>query len=208
MARRAALSDTLMGRVRVWFGLTQAELALYLNLSPTLVRGIETGRRALTSAVLASLSPLAMHLPDDALAAPTAADDVLPPADAADTPDAAELDFRRRVCLAQAARLAAELEQLTQQAQMVHRWERALPALLLATPPLSPGDDVADAAIREQWRRGWLHRRARPLPPETATRAALLRAKMAGLQAEAAALASAASEHPKAQAAFRAPTHD
>ena len=193
MARRAALSDTLMGRVRVWFGLTQAELALYLNLSPALVRGIETGRRALTSAVLASLSPLAMHLPDDALAAPTAADDVLPPAD---TPDAAELDFRRRVCLAQAARLAAELKQLTQRAQMVHRWERALPALLLATPPLSTGNDAADAAIREQWRVGWLHRRARPLPPETATRAALLRAKMAGLQAEAAALASAASEWP------------
>ena len=205
MARRAALSDTLMGRVRVWFGLTQAELALYLNLSPALVRGIETGRRALTSAVLASLSPLAMHLPADDTAAPAAADHVLPPAD---TPDAAELDFRRRVCLAQAARLAAELEQLTQQAQMVHRWQRALPALLLATPPLSPGDDVADAAIREQWRRGWLHRRARPLPPETATRAALLRAKMAGLQAEAAALASAASEHPKAQAAFQAPIHD
>lgn len=189
MPLRAAHSDSLMARVRVWFGLTQAELALYLGISPALVRGIETGQRALTSAVLSALLPLARHLPADDAPLP-ATDDALP---AAPAPAAAEIDFRRRTCLAQAARLELELAQLTQRAQAAQRWAQALPALLPAAPAApaaAPGDDAAEAAIREQWRVGWLHRRARPLPAEAAKRAALLRARIAGLRAEAAALAA------------------
>ena len=188
MPRRAASSTALTARVRAWFGLTQAELALYLGVSPALVRGIETGQRALTSAVLSALLPLAHHLPADD-ASPPVAENTLP-ARFAPNPD--EITFRCRTCLAQAARLAAELAELTQRALAAHRWAQALPALLPAAPAAAPGNDgaEAEAAIREQWRRGWLHRHARPLPPEAATRAALLRAKIAGLRAEAAVLAA------------------
>ncbi len=194
MPRRAAPSTALTAHVRAWFSLTQAELALYLGISPTLVRDLETGRRALSSAVLSALSPLARHLPaDDAPLPATAA--TLP---AAPAPNAYEIDFRRRTCLAQAARLALELDGLAQQARAAQRWAQALPALLAATPAAAPNDDdPAAAATRELWRVGWLHRRARPLPPEAATRAALLRARIAGLRAEAAVLAATTAGPPQ-----------
>jgi len=34
---RRPLSNSLIARIRTWFGLTQAELALYLGISPPLV---------------------------------------------------------------------------------------------------------------------------------------------------------------------------
>jgi DNA-binding transcriptional regulator YiaG len=58
MARRSVASTSLVGRVRAWFGLVQADLALYLGISAPLVRDLEAGCRQLTPAVRAALLPL------------------------------------------------------------------------------------------------------------------------------------------------------
>ena len=71
-----------------------------------------------------------------------------------------------------------------------------LPALLPAAPV-----DAADTATREQGRVGWLHL------PDVATRTALLRAKVAGLRAEAATLMPAAVEPTGPQRPTQAPIH-
>ena len=155
MARRAAPSQHILARIRDWFGLRQDELALYLAVSPPLVNSIESGRRTLTSSVALAMLPLARHLP----AAPTAVPDTaLPPGTPA--PDAAELDYRRRVCL--------------------QRAPEPLPAAL--APPPDPE--------RTTWLTGWLHRRARPLPPEAVTRWHLLQAQAHAYETEAATLAA------------------
>ena len=184
MPRRARPSLHLLARVRAWFELRQAELALYLGVSPTLVQGIESGRRAFSLPVREALLPLLPHLPPegtDLAAAPPAA---LPPATPA--PEVAALDLRRRECRQQAARLRSQAEALARQAQVAGRWATALPALLAAVPaaPATP-----DEAARATWLRDWLTRQARPLPAEAATRYHLLRARATALEAEAAALA-------------------
>ena len=58
MPRCPAVSDSVLYRVRAWFGLHLQELALYLGVSAPLVHAIETNRRALTPAVRAALLPL------------------------------------------------------------------------------------------------------------------------------------------------------
>ncbi len=198
MPRRSASSTSLLAQVRQWFGLTQAELALYLGSSQTRLQALEAGPGRLGVPLVTALLPLARHLPPPP-AAPGSAETLAPmappapvaapPAALSEAPDAAALDFRRRQCLAQATRLAAELAKLEAAATAAARWAAALPALLAEAPPPIPGSTPAEAAAREGWRQGWLARRARPRPAAEATRAALLRARLAGLQAEAAALA-------------------
>jgi len=102
-----------------------------------------------------------------------------------------------------AARLAVELATLGQRAVVAQRWAQALPALLTAadatTAELAAGTDAQDvqaATDRAAWRMGWLHRRAQPLPPATATRWHLLRAQAAALAAQAAALSTSADDGP------------
>ena len=184
MPRRALPSTRLAARVRAWFGLTQDELALYLGVSPALVRHLESGRRALSTGVQPALLTLFVQLPvvADGSPRPAAAPTKLSPGTL--PPDLSELDFRRRVCLQQVARLSAQAEPLAQQARVAERWMQALPALLAATPAL------AETADRTAWRIGWLHRRARPLPAEAATRWHLLQARIVALRAEAEALAA------------------
>ena len=183
MPRRAVPSTRLVARVRAWFGLHQDELAVYLGVSPSLVRGLESGRRSLSAALLPALLPLAQHLPAPENAAPPAP--TLPPGTAA--PDAAELDFRLRVCQQQAAKLEAELAQLATRAWVANRWAQALP-VLLAVPAETPA--TPETADRAAWRADWLHRRARPLPAEVATRWHLLQARLLALNAETEALAA------------------
>ena len=186
MARRAAPSQHTLARIRDWFGLRQDELALYLAVSPPLVNSIEAGRRGLTAPVALAMLPLARHLP--APATPTAAPtDALPPGAAA--PEAAELDYRRRVCVQRAARLRAEAAQLARQAHQAQRWAQALPQLLAPAPlpaALAPPPDPE----RSTWLSGWLHRRARPLPPAAVTRWHLLQAQAHAYETEAATLAA------------------
>ncbi|WP_400190937.1 helix-turn-helix domain-containing protein [Hymenobacter sp. B81] len=204
---RPITSTALLARIRSWFGLTQAQLALYLGISAPLVRDLESQRRTLSHPVMVALGPLLRHLPPpEVVAAAPAPDTPLPPA--TPPPDAAALDLRRRECLHRAARLLREAEQLAARARVAARWAAALPQLLPpepgAAPPNTPaGQALADALAQAAdpldpscaeahalWLRSWLRRRARPLSAEEATRYRRLRAQAAGLQAEAAALAT------------------
>ena len=200
-------STSLITRVRAWFGLVQADLALYLGISPPLVRDIESNRRALTPAVRAALLPLLLQLPPPEVPAAPAAGAPLPPGTPA--PDAADLDFRRRECEYRATRLLAKAEALAVQAHLASRWAAALPALSppdsSAPVPDTPAAQALAAALAQaadpedparaydhaRWLRGWLAARAAPLTAAEATHYHRLRAQAAGLLAEAAALAEA-----------------
>ncbi|AMR27013.1 hypothetical protein A0257_07755 [Hymenobacter psoromatis] len=192
MPRRARPSAHLLARVRAWFGLSQAELALYLGISPALLSSLEGGSRALSATVRAALLPLLPHLPaaPEPAPAPTAALAV-----GTAPPEAAALDLRRRQCQQRATHLLAQAAALADQAQVARHWQAALPALLAtataeaAAPAEAAAAPDADALARATWRTGWLHRHARPLPAATATQHRLLLARAAGLLAEAAALA-------------------
>lgn len=210
MPRPVASSPTIVASVRAWFGLNLAELALYLGVNKSLVHAIEEGRRRLSATTSTALLPLALLLPapgTPAAAAPSLA--ALPPGTPA--PEAAALGLRRRVCQQQAARLLAQADALARRAHLASRWAAALlppdpdapgppaapaspalaaalaAALALAADPLDP----TRAATRARWLRGWLRQRAQPLPAPEATHYHLLRARAAGLLAEAAALAEA-----------------
>ncbi|TYZ06380.1 helix-turn-helix transcriptional regulator [Hymenobacter lutimineralis] len=189
MPRRARVSLNVLARVRAWFGLRQDQLALFLGVSPSLVQGIESGRRRLTEEVALALLPLLQRVPPDYNAPLEAAAPALALPPDAPGPEAAELDFRRRTCLQQAAGLRQEADKLAAQARATARWAQALPALLTTYPAPAP-DDSAETAQRRIWLRGWLPRQARPLPPATSTRWHLLQARITALEAEAAALAA------------------
>ena len=213
MPRLPASHDSLIARVRAWFGLTQAELALYLGVSPPLVRALESGRRPLTPAVRVALLPLLLQLPPPDVPAAPASGAPLPPS-AAEVPDAAALDLRRRECLHRATRLLAEADALAARAHVAAHWAAALPALPALLPPpnstapaaspdtpaaralaaaLAQAADPTDPArgpAHARWLRGWLTHRAAPLSAADDTRYHRLRAQAAGLQAEAAALAA------------------
>ncbi|MGI4870113.1 MAG: helix-turn-helix domain-containing protein [Janthinobacterium lividum] len=190
MARRAASPTTLIARVRAHFGLSQAQMALYLGVSEPQAQHLESGRRALTAAVRPALLPLLPHLPATAGPGPVAGPlPALVPGSPA--PEAAAL--RLRQCQQQADRLRAQALALAAQAQVAAYWATALPALLAAAATeAAEAAAAADAAgaARAAWRTGWLHRMARPLPSEAATRYHLLLARLAALEAEAAALAA------------------
>jgi DNA-binding XRE family transcriptional regulator len=204
MPRRAAPATSLLTQARAWFGLSQAELALYLGVSPELMQSIETGRRRSTPAVLLALLPLLAHLPpateaplETAAEAPPAVTlPALPPGLPA--PEAGELDFRRRVCQQQAARLSREAAAIEQRARVVQHWVQALPALRQAATQAAASAQAqaatpaaaADAADRAAWLLGWLERQAQPLPPALATRWQLLQARRAALATEVAALSA------------------
>ncbi|MBF9224077.1 helix-turn-helix domain-containing protein, partial [Hymenobacter ruricola] len=110
MARSASYSESRLARVCRYYGLTRAELAALLGVSPALLSQLEAGRRAYTAAVAARLAPFL---------APLEAAEV--PPEPADTPppgpfDPRPLARRRAACLHEARNL---------------RWRlRALPCLL------------------------------------------------------------------------------
>lgn len=213
----------LVARVRDWFGLTQAELALYLGISPPLVRDLETERRALTPAVRAALLPLLLQLPLPGTTAPPETPAALgaPLPSGTPAPDAADLGFRRRECLYGAARLLERADALAAPAHLAGRWAAARPALLPneagtgpdpAADPDTPAAQALAAALAQaadptdparardhaRWLRGWLAARAQPPSPAEVTRYHRLRARAAGLLAEAAALAEALDPPPAA----------
>ncbi len=169
---RVLLPDApLVTRVRTWFGLTLAELALYVGASRTLLHAVETGQRPLSQALRAALVPLATHLPPpEALTArlrAEAAEADLPPdpvpapgapgalgaallpsplPPATPPPDVADLDFRRRAARAQAARRLTQAAALAARARVAARWAAALPALLPPDPDADPAHHPAAAA--------------------------------------------------------------
>jgi hypothetical protein len=64
MARRRGASTSLVGRVRAWFGLGQADLALYLGISAPLVRGLAGAHKTmLLTAVAYNFKKLLKYRP-------------------------------------------------------------------------------------------------------------------------------------------------
>ena len=71
MARRFISTDTAIGAVRRYFGLSQDELSWFLAVSKSIIGHIEAGRRSLTSELGLRLLPLTRHLPAPVSSSPT-----------------------------------------------------------------------------------------------------------------------------------------
>ena len=147
MPRKSIPSTTLMQAVRRHFGLHQRELAQFLGVSEAMIGHIEAGRKVLPGALLLRLTPLALHLPPDAGAAPAPAE-TLPPG--APLPAPAELDWRRRQCRHRAARLRRELTGLLQRATHAARWAAAQPEAAPHAAALTPADVARCHLLRLQ----------------------------------------------------------
>lgn len=159
--------------VRAALGLTQAELARWLGVSRERVAQAEIKQRALPFAAWPQLTALTV-----ALAAPLAP----PPPEPA--PLLAPVRARLRECRYQAERLRLRLRELETAAEPMHRRLAALPAAWAAVP----------AGPAHEGRRRWLQRlldeAADCLARDTGAAAqALLRARLAAYEHEAALLA-------------------
>ncbi|WP_460550884.1 helix-turn-helix transcriptional regulator [Hymenobacter daeguensis] len=186
MPRRRISTESPIGAVRRYFGLSQEELALFLEVSRAIVSHIEAGRRDLTVALRLRLLPLTRHLPAPPLLVP----DHEPLPATAPAPEAAPLELRRKVCLHRAASLRLELGKLTARAVYASRWQQALPTILtdLETaaallPPL-PEEEDPGASVRR-----WLPSFTRRFKPSHAAQYHLLRLQAEAYETEAAALA-------------------
>ncbi|WP_460557510.1 helix-turn-helix transcriptional regulator, partial [Hymenobacter daeguensis] len=72
MGRRATPSSSLLAQVRAYYGLRQHELALLLGVAESQVGHLETGRRALSLAVLDRLAPFTQQMAEEAEPLPAA----------------------------------------------------------------------------------------------------------------------------------------
>ena len=183
MARLSKFSSSPLALVRRYFGLDQQQLATYLGIGAAMVGHLEAGRRAVSSAVLLRLAPLAARLPPDA-AVPF--DQTTLPAGMA-PPDPTPLLARLDYCRHHARRLRRQLRHLARPAAHAHRWQQALPRLLAAPP--DPQEPERAAHVR-----AWLLRRqeqaAAALDGTASARHHLLRLQAEALETEAAALAA------------------
>ncbi len=172
MGRRAIPSTTLAAAVRAYFGLTQQELAQWLQTTAGFISHLEAGRSALPPAVFDRLLPLARALP------PTPATPVAAPTPAGQPFDPDPLLARLDYCRHYAAKARRAARPYAQAAQAVARWQAAEAELLAALPP-----DAATA-------RATVAHRAAPLPPADVAAWHLLRLRAEALDHEAAALAA------------------
>lgn len=196
-------STTLSAAIRAHFGLTQAELGQYLEVSSGHVAHLEAGRKLPTALLNLRLTRLARRLPPPEGSGPAAP--VLSYALPAPQPLAglalpgplqpAYLQKRQRQCARRLALLRRDLHQLGQRHAAHERRRWALPRLAEALAP-QPATDPAGAAPAEQAHaQRWLAGLAAALPPaparrpDTATALALLLVQAAALEAEAATLA-------------------
>lgn len=191
-SRKSIPSTTLVAAVRRYYGLTQQALGAYLGVGTAFVGHIESGRKALPSAALLRLTPLATQVPDQ----------LPPPVEElpawAPAPAAATLEARRDYCLHHAARLRRQLRSLQRQATYSQRWRAALPAIVAALPAaLAPAAKAADAAgapdpapANDPLARthAWVQRHTTQLSPDDVAQWHLLRLQAAALEAEAATL--------------------
>lgn len=187
MPHRRLSTETPIGAVRRYFGLSQQELALFMNVGRPIISHIEAGRRDLTLALRLRLLPLLKHLPAPPLLVP----DEEPLPATAPAPEAAPLEFRRKLCLLRAQGLRLELRKLTARAAYASRWQQALPAVLAdleaaaALLPPVPEEEDLGASIRR-----WLPSFARRFRPSHAAQYHLLRLQAEAYETEAAALAA------------------
>ncbi|MCC3160837.1 hypothetical protein LJ737_26605 [Hymenobacter sp. 15J16-1T3B] len=166
--------------IRDYFGLSQAELAGYLDVSRELLAAAEVGRRELPTAALLRLAVLAQAV---AAPAPSPAAPAAPPAaellPVTLFPVLRPLLARREACLLDADRLRHATAPLLRKAEQARRLQAVLPALEAALAP-APADERP---------RRWLARLTdavgAALGPAADVRRARLAAREAGLRAEA-----------------------
>lgn len=178
-------SDSILRVVRTHFGLSQADLADFLGMSRSMLTHVEADRRPLPLVATWRLLPLLSIMPPPHGTGPAGP---LPPNPAEAT--AATLDalqWRLTVCRHEADNLAYELKQQLPKVQAA-RHRRALPALLAVLPPRAPLPALPTEAATPNLT--WAARMAENAVGDLArfgTQArALLEARQAGLEAEAA----------------------
>ena len=195
MPRRRISTETPIGAVRRYFGLSQDELSLFLEVTRGIISHIEAGRRDLTLALSARLRPLLKHLPAPPLLVP----DNEPLPATAPAPEAGPLEFRRKYCLHKAAGLRLDLGKLTARAVYASRWQQALPAILTdleaaaALLPPVPEEEDLGASVRR-----WLPSLGRRFKPSHAAQYHLLLLQAEAYETEAAALAELLGQAPLA----------
>jgi DNA-binding XRE family transcriptional regulator len=181
--RRFISTDSPIRAVRRYFGLTQQELALFLDVGKAIIGHIEAGRRDLSLTLKLRLFPLSRHLPPAATIRPP--DDEPLPA-TAPAPAAAPLESRRKECLALAATLRLKLVPLTARAVYTSRWQQVLPTVLAEHAQLTNPAEQEWAAVL----RPWLERLGGRFGAHRVAQHHLLRLRAEALEAEAAALAA------------------
>ena len=186
---RSSFADSLLTRVRRYFGISQDELARYLGISASQLSRLEGGQRAFSAEVVGLVEALEQQLPPAGapLLAPGAAD--------LGTPAPAPLEARLDYCQHHARRLRRELRPLEAQAAYAARWRVALPALRATLPPDPGGEEPpvhtgpgrwAAFLVWYRWR--WLEQRPTTLSPAESARYHLLRLQAEALKTEATAL--------------------
>jgi len=160
---------SLLPRLRSWFGLSQVEMANYLGLSKAMLWQVERGIRGL---------PLPASLPQAALTLAYHSTTAEPTAEALDT---TALHKQQRACQLRADALAYELEGLPTRAVWARRRLAALPVL---TAALAPAGGASPA-----WLASFAANARAELVRSGSSAQARLRARIAGLRAEAASIA-------------------
>lgn len=180
--------------MRRYFGLSQQELSLFLDVGKAIIGHIESGRRDLTLTLRLRLFPLTRHLPASPHIPPD--DELLPTM--APAPEVALLEYRRKYCLHKAQGLRLDLIKLTARAVYASRWQQALPTILAdleaaaALQPPVPEDEDLNASIRR-----WLPALGRRFKPSHAAQYHLLRLQAEAYETEAAALAELLANAPR-----------
>lgn len=211
---RSIANPTLAAAVRAYFGLTQAELAAFVGASQQLLAAVEAGRKTLGPGPDQRLLVLARQLPPpDGMGPPAPAFAEVPPAEvaasAARLAPAELADAQRRLarCRWLRFRLAFELGQQRGPGQARHQrrqWAVQVLGPVLAAPLpvpdwLAPGGPgplppyplaTPDAARDTYWLDGLALHLAATSPPLSPAAALLARARLAGLDAEIALLAT------------------
>ncbi|WP_400190463.1 helix-turn-helix domain-containing protein [Hymenobacter sp. B81] len=180
MARNARFSDSLLQRVRRYFGLSQHELAMWLGLTQPQLSRYESGDRYMPMEVAQQLEPWRELLPAEPLTTP-----------AYGPPQRGPLEARLRYCQHHARRLRWQLRPFEAQAVLAARWAAALPTLRASLPPAPAAEPAAGTdwpAWHHWFRHRWLALRPTTLPADLSAQYHLLRLQAEALETEAAAL--------------------
>lgn len=159
-------SVTLLPQLRAWFGLSQAGLGRCLGLGKAMVSQVERGVRRL---------PLRASLPQAAL---TLAQQATPAQPAAEGLNIMALQEQQQVCQHRAQQMERELSRMPERATWARRRLAALPTLTAVVAPAGSAPPLWLAEFAEEART--------ELVRSGSTAQALLRARQAAMQAEAA----------------------
>lgn len=189
MARPATHTDTLLARLRQYYGLRQAELAALLGLSGAQLSRLEAGQQAISPTVRARLAPFLVPFEAAEAAAETPEATVAAPAPPPGPFDPGPLEKRRAACLHEARNLRWQLRGLPGLAAVAARWAAALPGLRAALPPPAPEAPATAETERRRYVHSWLATVPEALPPDVLATWHLARQRALALEAEATALA-------------------